>query len=73
MGKQYSTRSGSAGRSRVMEAGGEEGRDESVVWLEIGRDGRESTGEDGGGETKRGRRNMMVGRVRDFAEKVRTG
>ena len=31
-GKQYSSRSGSAWRSRVKEAGGEEGRDESVVW-----------------------------------------
>ena len=31
-GKQYNSRSGSAGKSRVEEAGGEEGRDESVVW-----------------------------------------
>ena len=34
-----------------------------VVWSEIGRNGRESTGVDGGGETERGRRNRMVGRV----------
>ena len=31
-GMQYSSRSGSAGRSRVEEAGGEERRDEGVVW-----------------------------------------
>ena len=30
-GKQYSSRRGSAGRSRVEEAGGEERRDESVA------------------------------------------
>ena len=30
--KQYNSRSGSAGRSRVEEAIGKEGRDESVVW-----------------------------------------
>ena len=30
-GKQYSSRSGSAGRSRVEEAGGKEGRDEDDV------------------------------------------
>ena len=29
----------------------------------IGRDGIESTGEDGDGETKRGQRNGVVGRV----------
>ena len=31
-GEEYSSRSASAGRSRVEKAGGEEGRDESVVW-----------------------------------------
>ena len=36
----------------MEKAGGEEGRD-----------GRELTGEDGGGETKRGWRNRVVGRV----------
>ena len=35
----------------------------NVVWLEIERDGRESTGEDGSGETMRGWRNRVVGRV----------
>ena len=55
-GKQYSSRSGSTGRSRMEEAGGEERRDESVVW--IGRDGREST-DDGG----RGQMNRVVGKV----------
>ena len=56
-GKQYSSRSGSTGISRMEEAGGEEGRDERVVW--IGRDGRESTCDDGG----KGRMNRVVGRV----------
>ena len=40
----------------MEEAGGEEGRDESIV-------GRESTGEDGDGKNKRGRRNRVVERV----------
>ena len=31
-GKQYSSRSGSAGISWVDEAGGEQGRNESVIW-----------------------------------------
>ena len=30
--KQYSSRSDSVGRSRMEEAGREEGRDERVVW-----------------------------------------
>ena len=54
--KQYSSRSSSAGRSLVEETGGEDGRDESIA-------GRESTGEDGDGKTKRGRRNRVVKRV----------
>ena len=54
----------SAGRSRVEEAGREEGRDESFVWYEIGKVGRESTGEDAGGETKRGWRNRVVKSMR---------
>ena len=52
-------------RSRVEKAGGEEGRDESVVRYEIGRDGRELTGEDGGGETKRRRRTRVVEKPRE--------
>ena len=47
----------------MEEAGGEEGRDENVVWKEIGKDGRESNGKDGGGEPKRGLRNRVVGRI----------
>ena len=52
-------RIGCAGISRMEEAGVERGRKESVVWLEIGRDGRESTFEGSGGETKRQRRNRV--------------
>ena len=40
----------------MEESGGEEGRDESIV-------GRELTGEDGNGKTKRGRVNRVVERV----------
>ena len=48
----------------MEEAGGEEGRDESVVWYEIGRDRREPTGKDRGRESKRRLRNRVMGRVR---------
>ena len=41
-----------------------------VLFGKIRRDGRELTGEDGGGETKRGWKNMVVGRVGGFEGKV---
>ena len=47
----------------MEEAGRVEGRDENFVWLEIGRMERELTGEDDGGQTKRGWKNGVVGRV----------
>ena len=43
----------------MEEAEGEEGRDEML----FGWNGRELTSEDGGRETKRGWRNIVVGRV----------
>ena len=43
-----------------------------VLFEEIGRDGRELTGEDGGRETKRGWMNRVVGKVWGFEEKAWT-
>ena len=41
-GKQYSSKSGSAGRTRVEEAGGKEGRVEGDLWkrFEVQEEGR---------------------------------